>query len=171
MNFTAIVNRLEQLGEILPVLVAGVSDDDARWRPESGNWSVLEIVCHLADEEVEDFRARTKMTLENPRQAWPSIEPERTAIERDYNAQDLRTATETFVKERKRSVEWLRSLENPEWETAYHHPQAGLVAAGQLLASWVAHDQLHLRQIAKRFYELSGRDAAPYKNDYAGAWS
>jgi hypothetical protein len=37
------------------------------------------------------------------------------------------------------------------------------------MASWAAHDALHLRQIAKRLYELTARDAGRYSAGYAGA--
>lgn len=170
MELSAIIHRLEQFGTILPALVESIPERDARWRPESGNWSLLEIVCHLADEEIEDFRQRVKLTLQDPTQAWPSINPPQAAIDRKYNEQNLSDALSRFVNERKRSIEWLRSLDNPDWNTTHQHPQIGPLTAGQLLASWVAHDQLHLRQIARRFYEIATRDAAPFTNHYAGDW-
>jgi hypothetical protein len=39
-----------------------------------------------------------------------------------------------------------------------------------LLASWAAHDALHLRQIARRLHGLAARDAGPYGVAYAGEW-
>ena len=42
------------------------------------------------------------------------------------------------------------------------------MAAGDLLAAWVAHDLLHIRQIARIQYEHARALAAPYKMDYAG---
>jgi DinB superfamily len=170
MELSAIIHRLEQFCTILPVLVKSTPEPDARWRPESGNWSILEIVCHLADEEVEDFRQRVQLTLQDTTQAWPSINPPQAAIDRKYNEQKLSDALSRFVNERTRSVQWLRSLDHPDWNKAHHHPKFGPITAGQLLASWVAHDQLHLRQIAKRFYEQATRDAKPFTNEYAGGW-
>ncbi len=170
MNFPALVDRLENFARVLPVLVHSTPDIDALWRPPSGHWSILEIVCHLADEEVEDFRTRLHLTLENPERPWPPIDPEKAAVDRHYNSQNLTEAVARFVGERNRSVEWLGSLSQPDWNQAHVHSRFGAIAAGQILAAWVAHDQLHLRQIAKRFYELGARDARPYGNDYAGNW-
>ncbi len=172
MNLPPLINRLQNFARVLPVLVDSTSPADARWRPPSGNWSILEIVCHLGDEEVEDFRQRLRLTLENPGQAWPPIDPEQAAIDRDYNSRELPAAVLRFVDERQQSVDWLKNslVEQPDWNQAYKHPRFGSIAAGQILAAWVAHDQLHLRQIAKRFYELGTRDAAPFGNDYAGNW-
>lgn len=170
MDFENLVSSLHRFGRILPTLVADTSPEDAAWKPDSGGWSILEIACHLADEEVEDFRHRVQSTLESPSSAWPSIDPEAAAIERKYNQQDLTSVVARFVREREASVAWLKSLVDPDWDRAYHHPRFGPIAAGIVMASWAAHDQLHLRQIAKRMFEMNIRDGSPYPTDYAGQW-
>jgi hypothetical protein len=170
MDFVAILDRLERFGPALAAVVAGLSPEEARFKPASGAWSILEIVCHLGDEEVEDFRARVLSTLSDPGVAWSPIDPEAVARERRYNEQDLGAAVTRLVSERRKSVEMLRGFRDPDWSRAYVHPKAGRIAAGDLLASWAAHDALHLRQIAKRMWELAGRDGAPYRTGYAGEW-
>lgn len=166
----AIVGRMEAFAPALVALLAGLPDEDARWKPPSGAWSILEVVCHLADEEVEDFRARLRSTLEAPSRAWAGIDPEGAASERRYNERDLRVELSRFAREREESVRWLRSLHDARWENAHAHPKFGAISAAALLASWSAHDALHLRQIAKRLYELSGRDGNGASTGYAGAW-
>jgi hypothetical protein len=170
MNPSPIISRLDRFATVLPPLVRNLPDEDARFKPPSGAWSILEIVCHLADEEVEDFRTRLRMTLEDPTRAWPKIDPEGVAKSRKYNEQDLAKALDRFTRERTASIQWLRSLPNPHWTRAYVHPKFGPQTAGMLLASWQAHDALHLRQIAKRLYELAARDGAPHTIGYAGEW-
>lgn len=170
MKFEKLVASMDRFGRILPVLVADISEEDAKWKPESGGWSILEIVCHLADEEVEDFRLRVQSTLADPTTPWPAIDPESAAIERTYNEQNLEHAVERFVRERNESVAWLNELEDPNWDIAFEHPQFGPIAAGLVMASWAVHDQLHLRQIAKRMFEMNVRDGSPYPTDYAGEW-
>ncbi len=170
MEFEKLIASLDRFSRILPVLVAGVSESDAKWKPESGEWSILEIVCHLADEEVEDFRQRVQLTLADPTTPWPRIDPEGVAIARRYNEQDLTEAARRFVRERNVSVDWLKQVVNPDWDSTYEHPSIGPILAGRLMASWAAHDQLHLRQLAKRLFEMNVRDGAPYPADYAGQW-
>jgi hypothetical protein len=171
MNAELLVDSLARFGRLLPAVVNGIADADLRWRPPNGNWSILEIVCHLRDEETEDFGKRLRLTLEDPSLPWPGIDPEGWAREREYNDQDFGTAVDAFAAARQQSVAWLRGLKNPAWTNTYEHPIAGELSAGDLLAAWAAHDQLHLRQIAKRRYELNGRDAAPFRSHYAGSWS
>ena len=169
-DFQNLIMSLNRFGRMLPAVVDGLSESDAKWKPDENSWSILEVVCHLADEEVEDFRLRLKMTLSDPKQEWPPIDPEGVAIERKYNEQNLVAVTQRFTKERSDSIQWLESLQNPDWELAFDHPQYGPLSAGLLMVSWAAHDQLHLRQIAKRMFEMNQRDGAPFSTKYAGDW-
>jgi len=170
MNTAAVIAGMERFPVGLAALIGRRSGDDVRWRPASGAWSILEIVNHLADEEVEDFRRRLELTLADPTQAWPGIDPEAAARQREYNAHDFDESLERFAAERERSIQWLRSLDTPDWEAAHQHPSLNAIRAGDLLTAWSAHDALHLRQIAKRLFELAQRDAGAYSTEYAGAW-
>lgn len=168
-----IVERLERTPLALRALAAMASPDDARWRNAADAWAIVEIVRHMGDEEVDDFRARLRNTLEDPERAWAPIDPEGWARDRKYIEDDLTQAVERFCAERSASMIWLRSLGDlarVDWTRAHKHPKFGPISAGDLLASWAAHDALHLRQIAKRLYELAQRDAAPAGTRYAGEW-
>ncbi len=125
---------------------------------------------HMADEETEDFRARLALTLRDPALDWPPIDPEKFAVQRRYNEGDLGEAVGRFVSARRESIKWLRDLRDPEWSSTKHHEVLGDLRGGDLLASWVAHDALHLRQIAKRLFQHTGRDAGEYRTEYAGSW-
>lgn len=171
MNLPKLIASLERFGRMLLEVVRDVSLDDSRWKPPDGAWSILEIVCHLADEEEFDFRARLELTLADPSAPWPPIAPETWAIERRYNESDLALVVRRFTSLRSQSVSWLRSLENPDWSRAHHEPQVGPIRAGDLVASWAAHDCLHLRQISKRMHQLAARDAGAYSTRYAGDWT
>lgn len=164
------ITTLEHTGGAILSLLEGISDEDACWKPPSQNWSLLEITCHLIDEETEDFRKRIELTLADSSQPWPPINPEIWAVDRRYNQQCLAEKIAEFTAERKLSVAWLKSLEEPDWYSTYAHPQLGKIRAGDLLVSWVAHDQLHVRQIAKRKYEMIDRDAGSFSFQYAGEW-
>ena len=171
MNTHAIIARLERFPAALHVAVATASAADARFKPPSGNWSVLEVACHLADEEVEDFRTRLRFILGRTPGAWPAIDPDGWARDRRYNEQDPAAVLARFAAERGKSIDWLRALPSEtDWGLVYQHPKFGPIRAGDLLASWAAHDALHLRQIAKRFWELAARDAPGFSTAYAGEW-
>jgi hypothetical protein len=167
----AIFDRMERFTRIVPALAAGLSPDDAHWRPPEGGWSIVEIVAHLADEETEDFRTRVELTLRDPSASWPRIDPEGWAVSRHYNDRDLDAEVTRFVAARRESLTWLRRLDSPDWSSAHVHPKIGPLRAGDLLAAWSAHDALHLRQIAKRLWQMTRRDAGAHEVAYAGAWT
>jgi hypothetical protein len=74
-----------------------------------------------------------------------------------------------FLAERHKSLAWLKMLEAPDWGTAHEAP-SGQIKAGDVLAAWVAHDLLHLRQLIELRYQLMHRQAQPYGLRYAGSW-
>jgi hypothetical protein len=176
-NARNIITRLEAFGPTLAASVAGVSDTDARVKPAPtptyphGAWSITEIVWHLVDEELEDFGVRLFQTLEDPHRPWPSIDPQGAAEARRYNERSLGDGVSRFLNARAETVKSLRRIASTaDWTRAYTHPRFGPIRAGDLLAAWGAHDALHLRQIAKRLFELASRDGAPYMTTYAGEW-
>ncbi|MCC7389032.1 MAG: DinB family protein [Phycisphaerales bacterium] len=170
MNTQPIIERMDRFSSVLPALVSGLSRDEALWRPDEKTWSILEVVCHLADEEAGDFRPRLQRTLAEPQVQWEGIDPEGWAVARRYREADLEEVAARFVAERQRSVVWLMGLGRVDWGRAYQHPKLGPIRAGDLLGAWSAHDALHLRQIAKRLFELAGRDAPGFETRYAGEW-
>jgi hypothetical protein len=147
-----------------------VPENQSRWKPQPEKWSLLEVINHLADEEVEDFRTRVKMTIEDPSQDWPAIDPERAAVERRYNDRDLQESLDRFIRERGVSLAWLGQLQDVPWETAHHHRQFPPLRVGDLIASWLAHDLIHIRQMNRLHFEYLQSTKGPFSADYAGKW-
>lgn len=150
-------------------LARGIPEDQAIWKPTETTWSILEVVCHLADEEEFDFPVRLKMILEGSEKAWPAINPLAWVEEHEYSKANLYETLNRYVKTRNQSLEWLDSLETPEWTRVGQSP-VGEMVAGDLLASWAAHDLLHLRQMIELHYAYLIKRASPYKVGYAGDW-
>lgn len=170
MNMEPLVERMAHFPTVLRATATCVSAADARWKPGPEHWSILEVCCHMLDEEREDFRLRLRSTLEDPTRVWAPLDLTNVATIRNYNARDLAETLTLFEQERAQSVVWLRSLRSVDWSIAYMHPKVGPVRAGELMASWAAHDALHLRQISKRLYELAARDTPGISTAYAGPW-
>ena len=139
------------------------------WKANENKWNLLEILCHLRDEEVEDFRTRTQYALEERAENFPPINPEGWAKERNYAAADYNQELENFIKERKNSLNWLQALENPNWNNEGSHTEYGKMSAGFFLNNWLAHDYLHIRQIlALQYAYLDANNEE--KLSYAGGW-
>ena len=169
MNVQFLIDRLSQAPTIISALFAGVTTEQARWKPAPEKWSMLEVINHLDDEERDDFRQRLDLLLHKPGQPPPPIDPPRWALERKYNERDLGDSLERFLRERQKSLAWLISLREPNWESTHQFPH-GPVQAGDLLASWAAHDLLHIRQLTRLHWEYLNSVSAPFKTEYAGQW-
>jgi hypothetical protein len=170
MNVGWYIAQMAASAEAIGQLLAGVDAERARWRPAAEQWSMLEVACHLLDEEREDFRQRIDLTLHHPEREWPPIDPGRWVTERAYQERDLAEVLGQFQAERQHSLAWLGSLEAADWSTKRRHPAGFELRAGDLLSSWAAHDLLHIRQLVELHYATLAVHAAPMQIGYAGDW-
>ncbi len=163
------IEELHQGIDVITGLVGHIDDESARWRESPNRWSLVEIVAHLADEEREDFRTRTMLTLASPETTWPPIDPQGWITSRNYQEKSLATCLDDFRAERTASLQQLRSLNDPDWSSTHQHP-LGPTTATFMLANWVAHDLHHIRQIVGwRYHNLDqATDGLPLV--YAGEW-
>ena len=158
---------LARLPATLDALLSDV--DDALWRarPAPDEWSPAEIVCHLRDEETEDFGARVRVVLEGGT-AFAPIDPQRWAIDRDYLKDDPRAAL-TALKQRRRDNLALLALADPaKLARVIDQPRLGKMSGLDLVAAWVTHDRLHLAQLAATLARTGAERWAPLRTDYAG---
>lgn len=168
MQHKDIIKRLANNEEVITGLLYGLEQRQAEWKPEAGKWSILEVINHLYDEEREDFRGRLDLTLHHPDTAWTPNDPEKWVAERKYNERSLKESVEKLIYERRKSIDWLNSLKNPDWNMAYEHPAFGRISAGDILCSWLAHDYFHARQISNLFMQYTGFMSKPFSTRYAG---
>lgn len=150
-------------------LLAEVSAEQARWKPDPDSWSILEVINHLYDEEREDFRVRLDYILHRPGEEAPPIDPKGWVTARQYNQRDLQQSLDNFLHERQKSLDWLRGLGTPDWDRSIAMPW-GPITAGDMFAAWVGHDLLHLRQLVELHWAYTNQELQPYSTSYAGGW-
>jgi hypothetical protein len=165
----SIISSLAANRQTFAALLSDISQEERNWRPAEDKWNLIQMVCHLRDEEVEDFRTRVKTTLESPETDPPGIDPVAWVTDRGYASQDFDAVVQSFLQERSNSISYLHQLDNPNWENGYDHQSLGRLTAKKFLANWLAHDYLHIRQIIRLRHqylaEISGDDLG-----YAGGW-
>lgn len=169
MQFETLYQELARGVDIVRALVIDLTPEEARTRPTPEAWSVLEVICHLYDEEHEDFRQRLDLILHQPDAPFPPIDPQSWITSRRYNERDLAEMIEQWTAERLQSLAWLKGLPAPDWETE-HVDQYGSIKAGEMLSCWVAHDNLHTRQLVELRRARLLKLTAPYDVAYAGEW-
>ncbi|MBN4070756.1 DinB family protein [Olleya sp. AH-315-F22] len=164
-----LIEQLQQNKNVFLDLLKDVNKDMYLWKQTPEKWCLLEILCHLYDEESEDFRFRTQWVLDKPKQIPPQFNPVAWVTERNYIGQDYNQALNKFIEEREQSIIWLQSLGNPKWENYYEHPKKGELTAKFFLTNWLAHDYLHIRQITKLKFDYLEHQSGEMI-DYAGIW-
>ena len=169
MQFEVLYHELARSVDIIRALVVDMTLEEARARPAPESWSALEVICHLYDEECEDFRQRLDLILHRPDAAFPPIDPQTWITARHYNERDLSEMLEKWTAERLQSLARLKGLSSPDWETE-HVDQYGSIKAGEMLSCWVAHDNLHTRQLVELRRARLLKLTAPYDVAYAGEW-
>jgi len=169
MDLKNAVAQLRQQGIAIGSLAADVTEEAARWKPDPESWSILEVLNHLVDEEVFDFRRHSEHMLFTPDQPWPEIDPQGWVTERAYNQRKLDETLRNFERERVNSIRWLGELTQPNWDSKVSFDWGDLTA-GDMLVSWLAHDLLHIRQLVELRYQLTAANSLPFRVEYAGKW-
>jgi hypothetical protein len=165
-----LTNARLELARFPLVLDALLHDLDAaswRARPAAAEWAPVEIVCHLRDEEAEDFGARLRVVLDGGQRFTP-IDPERWATERRYLEDDGPGALAAFRERRTASLDALATAAPSRLTTVVAHPRTGGLSGLDILAAWVEHDRLHLTQLGATLARLWATRWTPLHTEYAG---
>jgi hypothetical protein len=169
VDFQSVYLELVDSTGMIRSLLAGITEEDARAKPTTDSWSILELVCHLYDEERYDFRTRLGIILSQKNEKWPPIDPQTWVTQRRYNEQSFRDVRDKFFGERSNSLDWLKGLEKADWTSLYTGDFTKM-SAGDMLVSWVAHDNLAVRQLVELRRSRFERISKPFDITYAGPW-
>jgi len=169
MEFNILYKELTNSTEMIRALLLGISQEASIVKPSPGAWSILEVTCHLYDEEREDFREHLDFILHRQHEEWHSIAPTAWVKLRKYNQQSFNSMKNKLFRERAKSLSWLKGLKNVDWSIKYKN-KWGTLSAGDMFAAWVAHDNLHIRQLVELRRARIEKISKPYKVRYAGDW-
>ena len=164
-----IIHQLDRNAPVFFGMFNSVPAAVRTWRSAPEKWCAVEILCHMYDEEREDFRARTRHVLETPKDPMPGIDPLKLVTERNYVGQNYDEVLAAFIQERKASVAWLNGLQNADWEQSYEHPKVGPLKAKMFLTNWLEHDYLHMRQLLTLKHNYLAQSTGENLK-YAGDW-
>jgi len=159
--------QLARMPGILDGLLGGLDAAVWRARPAPAEWAPVEIVCHLRDEEIEDFGARVRVIAEGGERFTP-IDPEGWAVERRYLEDDGPRALAAFRERRAASLAFLATVSPERLTTALTLGRTGPLSGLDLLAAWVGHDRLHVAQLAATLARSWAEHWRPLRTEYAG---
>jgi hypothetical protein len=155
------IEQIAALPGVLRALLAGIADDDARWKPSPVRWSILEVLGHLCHVEVNSLRYRAQAILTEDNPKFPDYDPNTFEAAGAFERSTVSAALDEFDRERTISLDLLRTISAAALSRAGRHAALGEVTISNLLHHWVLHDLAHLRQIlelirAVKFYPGAG---------------
>jgi hypothetical protein len=149
-HYSRLLDALRASPEVFEGLLRGVTQEQARAaRGGDEQWSVVQVVCHLRDnEQFRLERIRLMRAQDNPYVA--AYDQEKLAKDRNYAADDFRTALAAFLRVRSSVVAEFASLTAAEWERTGEHEEQGRITIADQLVRDVTHDAIHAAQIARQ---------------------
>jgi len=149
LTFVERDRRIEQYAsapERLREALAGVPAEAMKWRPEPGEFSVHEIICHCADAETNDY-SRIRYVLAEKEPLIVAYDEEAWAVRLDYHNHPLDLALATVEAVRANTTALLRRVPEEAWERAGTHTKSGRFTTEDWLITCSEHLDEHIAQI------------------------
>jgi hypothetical protein len=129
-------------------LVKGVSAAKLRKRSAPEQWSVVEILAHLADSEIV-CGWRLRAILGAPGKPIEAYDQNAWAAAGHYATRDPRECIEQFRAIRKANLSLLNSLTPEQWSHHGLHAERGKETVERIVSLIAGHDLNHLQQIKR----------------------
>lgn len=117
-----------------------------RWKPSPREWSLAEVIAHLADTDEIYYRERMLRAVREENPSFPGFDQERLAIERRYNEQDPLANLARFARANARVVAlgW-----EADWSRPATHQEEGPMTLKTLFLRLFTHYGSHLAQMRR----------------------
>lgn len=150
VSLAEVSDLLARTPRLLDAWLRGLPDAWARQHEGPDTWSPFDVVGHLIHGEDTDWIPRLERILAHGEER--PFEPfDRFAMLTRSRGKTLGQLLDEFATKRAQSLATLaaKGLGPADLARKGRHPELGQVTLGQLLATWVAHDQGHIAQIAR----------------------
>ncbi len=147
-----VLKALREAGSMLLSELYGLDEEELRWRPVEGEWSLKETASHLRDAEelaLAQFNAFISGSAPN----LPAWDVDLLPQERDYQGEEIAPVLASFRGMRRETTYLLWGLTEADWQRSAEHPYRGPVTLGELARELAQHDLEHLwevRQLKER---------------------
>lgn len=132
----------------LKKLIHGLTPKQLKGKSEPGNWSIAEILAHLADAEiVASWRMRSVLgangTAIQPfdQDVWASVF--------QYAKRDARQSLGVFRVLRENNLAMLKAIPRESWDNYGMHAERGKETIAHLARMFAGHDTNHVLQVER----------------------
>jgi hypothetical protein len=148
-----LLERFRRGAELLAVATTGAAGPELDFKPAAtedkhDQWSVRQIVCHLADVEAAGtIRFRQVIAEDNP--VILDVKGEQWARSLDYDRRKISNALETFRILRTANHDLLSHLPEETFARSGTHRERGPMTLRDLLQAYAEHLENHVRQLQR----------------------
>lgn len=141
---------LEKYGQAYAELKAALQEfpkEMWQYKPSANDWSIHEIVVHIADSEANSF-VRARRFLAEPGKDVMAYDEMGWSLALNYHEQDVDDALELFRWLRNNTYKLVKPLENTGvWSNTIQHPENGLMTLDDWLNIYARHISDHIQQM------------------------
>ncbi len=145
-SYSARIDRIRRLPNLLDELVMGLTDEQLTTAYQQGEWSIAQNVHHLADSHMNSF-IRFKLILLEEKPALKPYDQDAWAQTAEANSADIRSSLAILRGLHARWCALMETLTPQQWARQGDHPEHGDVSLEDLLTTYAEHGEAHLRQI------------------------
>ncbi len=142
------IERYEKAPSQVVAALEGLDEAHIHHIPAEGEWSIHQIVVHLADSETLGYW-RLRKTLAEEGSTLPVYDEATWAQKLSYQTQERGLALALFSSLRASTTALLRSLPADAWALTSNHPEHGTIKVYDLFNIYLDHAEIHLQQIER----------------------
>jgi uncharacterized damage-inducible protein DinB len=124
-----------------------------RDKPSAKAFSATEIVYHMVDVE-KLWQQRLQRLISGESREFIAMDPDKVAIDSDYNTKDYEAGLEDLAELRQRSIELFRGMLDEQFELTGTHTRYGEMSVDKIMEIMTNHDAQHARQLERTVKEL-----------------
>lgn len=133
---------------LLAELVGNIPAEKLAARPAPDQWSIAEILAHLAEDEIATAW-RYRQMVEHSGIALAGFDQDLWASLGNYAARDPNDSLALYRLLREANLRFLRALTPDQWECFGVHAERGRITVRELATHMAGHDANHIAQIQK----------------------
>jgi hypothetical protein len=143
--------QIESYGKAYDLLVEGLQQFPREmWQFRAGpeDWTIHEIVVHIADSEANSF-VRCRRFIAEPGKEVMAYDEMGWAEALHYHEQSTEEALELFKCLRRNTYHLIKNLPDAVWSNTVYHPENGTMSFDDWLHTYERHIPDHLEQMQR----------------------
>ena len=152
MDTRELLTRYSNGHKLLVRQLEQIPEEAIDYKPAPDQWSVAEIIVHLADSEAHGFVRAKKIIAEcggqvcvYNQQIW--------ADRLFYDKMDYKDALQLIRIIRKSLVDLLKLIPEETWHNYIYHPESGKITLLDWIKLYIDHIDIHVQQMHRNLYD------------------